>query len=786
MNADELLSNNLRFDLPLVSGYDGRYAAADAALLESSLRQDPFALFELAERYREGVRGVEEDMGKAFDLYQKVLYSQRNLTAMYWLGALCLTELPEHRDDGFKYLNTAYSLGGLEAAVFLGMMHMDHPEFAETDYAKAQQYLLFAKEHGAVNIDGYLGRAADHQGHYDEARAYYEAALRNGQKEYANHLGFMYFAGNGVAEDKDKAKEYFHIAYDYNKSPYAALMIGTILKDGSDSEKAAAFSYLKEASSGGMKKANLLLGDLYFSGIPDRIKVDTDAALLCYQQADESDIGQAMFSSALIYAATANQAEMHRCVLRSAEEGFPPALAYVQTHDRLLLQYSLSAQTPVVTAYNSRYDSADISEVLKNAETDPVAMYELASRFRLGEQGVEADREKALQWYRKVLLHERNAKAYYWIGRMFEEDESDRERYVLRLDYYRAAYSLGSADAAVKIGIEYEFGESEGFEKDLDKALSYYVFAKEHGRAWTDSFIAHIYELKGDPAAARRYYEMGIAEEDPHAMFELGGWMMGHDEEEEGLRLMKRAADLGLEEAKSALATYKTMAAKEIVELFDEVWNHKSEEGWLAKANDIIVEGHEMFPHDPDILIRFVKLGNLSGYASVVNQHKDRAVAVFSNMLDSLRELKQTAPPRLSKEVRHEESFCCTQLAKLLLDANEDERAAGLLKAADRVMTPYSAVVSLEYHMKKHDEAAERGSRLPAEFYRQMEADAQTLRRTVESEANWNGSLERSYGYLILFYVYGSPVYKTCVRQDPAYAKKCREKAGELNPSFRA
>ena len=33
MNAEELLMNNLKYDFPLVSTYDNRYAEADAATL---------------------------------------------------------------------------------------------------------------------------------------------------------------------------------------------------------------------------------------------------------------------------------------------------------------------------------------------------------------------------------------------------------------------------------------------------------------------------------------------------------------------------------------------------------------------------------------------------------------------------------------------------------------------------------------------------------------------------------------------------------------------------------
>ena len=82
MNTDELLAYNLKYDLPFVNTYDDRYAGVSLRQLEENTEKDACMYYELATRYRQGIGGAPTSPEKAYQYYQKVLYSQRNIRAM--------------------------------------------------------------------------------------------------------------------------------------------------------------------------------------------------------------------------------------------------------------------------------------------------------------------------------------------------------------------------------------------------------------------------------------------------------------------------------------------------------------------------------------------------------------------------------------------------------------------------------------------------------------------------------------------------------------------------------
>ena len=648
MTTDELLSYNLKNNLPVVDYYDPRFAAADNAFLARYTR-DPYVLYELGERARQGIKGVRKDLQKACDCYRQVLYYQRNIAAMFWAGYLSVYFLPGKQVDGLKFLTTAYSLGSGEAARILGILYLERPDVLKTDYEKAYQYLRFAKEKGVGSVDSYLGRAA--------------------------------------------------------------------------------------------------------------------------------------YMAALIYRSKGDPQHMETALFQAVKLRYAPAFGELLKADRLLIRYNLNSGLPYVREYVDTYDKSEVYTVIAAAGTDPAAMFEIASRYRMGGQGAPQDMKAALQYYKRVLLYQRHAGALYWLGRLTEDRDEDEAVQLLAMEYFKAAYSLGSTRAAMSIGVRYEIGDLRGYPKDLNRALQFYMYAKNNGHEYADASIGGVYEQLGNYDEAVRYYKLGVEQEDPYAMFDLATFYLNHDREAEGIRLMQQAAEYGSEEAKRVMEQYDDEippAPEEIIAEYDRIWKNLSENGGIARAAEVIRDGRELYPEDPDILIRYLKTGNVHAYGLFLTDKKDDAYVTFTNLNLLMMQFRKTVPARLAEQLETESSFCCTHLASLALERNEDAVAEQLLRSADRNRQPYSGVVKLHYLLKKGAEAEDRHEPLSASFYEQARAETETLRRTVEDAKGWNTPIDRYLGYCMLELFYRGSGYEPYIHQDEAYARYCREMADSI------
>lgn len=778
MKAEELLSNNLAHDLPFVNTYDVRYADTDINVLLSDYQKDPIALYELATRYKDGKGGASKDYQKAYEYYEKVLYYQRNVRAMYWLGVICLFYLPEHKQESLVFLKAASDLNDRDADWLLGYIYLDEPTLADKDHEKAYHYFNKAHEAGKAETDLYLARALDGLGRYTQAKPYYEKALASGFNEANNYLGYMYYAGNGVDVDHAKAMEYFRNSYKFNNSPYAALVMGMMLKDGTAEEQYQSYRYLLEASEKGYKQANILIGDHYYFGIENRLEIDLDKAAAYYLKAADDDKAQAYYHAALIYSLKTDEENMIRCLFESARLGFAPALEQIGKSYKSLLRYAISSDNPVITQYDSKYDEADIETVAEQSKTDLTAAYELASRYRLGEQGVDQDFNKAAEQYARVLLKQKHSGAFCWLGKMLYDGNLGENNQELAMEYYKAAYSLGNAEAAVQLGLEYEIGTVKGYEVDLDKALSYYQYAKEHGRGYLNASIGGIYEKMGERILAHSYYQDGVRENDPYAMFSLGLLLIDEGSEQEGMHWINKAANMGNEYAIEYIERQKP-TPQQYINAFENAFKHISEEDVFNEVCDIIKEGYRYYPKEPEIVIRYIRMANIISYAHKMKGTSDEVYDEFVTIFNLLLELKQYAPSSMTDAINRELSFCSTHIADMELEKGRDDQAVKALSYTDPLITPYSAVVKFHYLLKQMSyETTEKPS---AAMVIQLKEQMDVMEKTVKDPDSWNSRIERGLAYTAMSIVYGTQkLYEPYIRYNSKLAADYRKKADEL------
>lgn len=822
MNAEELLMNNLKYDFPLVSTYDNRYAETDAATLEASCGLDPIICYELATRYKDGTGGVPRSPEKALHYYQKVLCSQRNIRAMYWAGYLCLLFLPGMEQDGLIYLKTADSLGDRDAPWLLGHVYFKMANIAPKDNEKAYALFLRAKERGTgIDVDRSLGQVAEELGWIDKARKHYTDGLNKGDKVCANYLGYMYLTGDGVEQNLDYAKRFFRTALEATEDTldgYAQKMLALIdMENGSPKEKYDAFVYMEKHPQEELFK--LPMGKACMSGIPGYLEKDEDRAMQYLKAVPDSDQAEAYFIMAWILLGR-NDEQSDSYMLSSAHLGYGPAIHVVLNRDSLILQHLRVTSGSLVKTYDSKYEKASIDTVFKAAESDPTAMHELATRFRLGD-GIAQNQDEAAKWYRATLWRQRNVRAMYYLANYLDEEIGNP---ALAMEFWKEAYSYGDADSAVNLGLLYEYGPGSGIadlKTDLNKALQMYRFAQSHGRDDMDRDIGRTYHKMGEYDLAEKHLRRAVSLEgcSAYTVFTVGEFYLDKNNpkynEAEAVRLLTQAANMGSDDAREMLEQLKqpsnqeqgkqqqkTTAAEKIPsveELLSEEaqieLNEKHYGELLMEKLSILYFALKHYPDHPEVLRRWIINANLRAYIIKVMGKTDKesqtAYSQFVDVLGKITHLEELCG-KLDARMVHESSFARTHLAQLAFGMDQDEYAWTLLEHADRSLVPFAAVVAVMALFKKSVALEKDASLSPRDkkrirqgYYQQLKKEVDILSKTVEKAEGWNSQeVERASGCMALVKCYGTKDFEPYIRYNPRLAQKYKEKCAALNPEM--
>lgn len=147
---------------------------------------------------------------------------------------------------------------------------------------------------------------------------------------------------------------------------------------------------------------------------------------------------------------------------------------------RAELEQILNSKLPLVLEYDETYDKAEISDLEEPCRQGiPAAIGELASRCRLGVDGVEKNLLKAFNLYKEMLKYQRNAWALRWMGAICEQGGLGEEKKKDCVEYYKAASKLGSGCGSAWLGIIYD--EGKYVPQDIEKAKEYFLLAIQQG-----------------------------------------------------------------------------------------------------------------------------------------------------------------------------------------------------------------------------------------------------------------------------------------------------------------
>ena len=131
-----------------------------------------------------------------------------------------------------------------------------------------------------------------------------------------------------------------------------------------------------------------------------------------------------------------------------------------------------------------------ISHLTTAAESgDAQAQFELGLAYD-GGNGVVADIQTALSWYRRA-AEQSHAEAMYYIALTFDYADRVDEDNLEAADWYRRAGELDHAESQAALGLMYEIGE--GVETDLKAARNWYERAANNGNADGMGYLGDLY-----------------------------------------------------------------------------------------------------------------------------------------------------------------------------------------------------------------------------------------------------------------------------------------------------
>lgn len=200
--------------------------------------------------------------------------------------------------------------------------------------------------------------------------------------------------------------------------------------------------------------------------------------------------------------------------------------------------------------------------ILEEFKEDPYAQLLMGTAYQWG-HGVEKDKDKAVEWFKKVLKSDGPEKDCA-TGIMYDDGLGTKENDKESITYYTKAAEAGIPYAQHMLGIQYVWGN--GVKKDAVKAKKWLSLGYENGRLAAASYLASCYEvnliaIKKNKAEAFKWYEKVAKNGYPFAQEKLGEmYYKGNGcikDRDEAYRWFKLAYDNGCKSAQKWIDKYK-------------------------------------------------------------------------------------------------------------------------------------------------------------------------------------------------------------------------------------
>lgn len=601
----------------------GKLEAAGPDELEKTAKTDTCAAIRLAERYATA-KGVTRDLKKSLEYYT-VAASSGNPAAQYALGSIYYSGIGTEQnldaavdwflkaaaqnnpyaqmrlggiyglkdekyydpDKSLSYYEQAAAQGFTRARLSLGGSYyklkryedaLNQFQTIEAELPKADgktDWKAAEAELGLFVSDAYrdnysrtlleLAGLAQGAGKPQAVAAYVLKAVEVGSRATLVLAGDLYYRGEGVPQDYQKALSYYNQAAGEDipaaKTRIAIMKLNGV---GVDKDTAAAMDLFADAANSGDNSAQMFIADLYFTG--KQTAQNYEKAFSYYKMAakdsDAALFAQAFMTDHGLGVKTDGPAAL-KIYDQCAEKGYKFALA--------LLGYKYEkgvGGVPKDTARAAGY----IRRAMESPEPDGLPavfdsnpgrqllpeMYKLlaqhddyASANALGylyDKGefVKRDTAEAIKWY-TLAAEKNNTDAQLNLGNVY----SSTGNYKAALGWYLKAAQAGSAAATHSAGWVY-FNYAQGADA-LKQAVVLFSSAAERGYAESQVMLGNLYTegtgVPKDCAQALNWYRKAAATNNPAALAGIGyitaSGCAGKKDPKTAVQYYSRAAAMG-------------------------------------------------------------------------------------------------------------------------------------------------------------------------------------------------------------------------------------------------
>lgn len=377
--------------------------------------------------------GVEPDEAKALDWYLKAA-SENHIDAMTELGVIFLGK--KNNEEAFDWFNKAAAL-------------VEESEISAFD---RPLYYLARCHQAGLGVEKNL----------DKALEYFNLVSTRGV-QYKYHaelrLAHMYFDGDGVIADENKAFELFEEAasngIDEEILSDAMYMTGRCLYDGTGTavDKSAAFDWFTKAALLGNVEAMVCAADMYFNG--GYCEQNYRTAFLLYRRAAELGNVRAMYM-------------LGQCYFAALGTGYVDQEEAFKWFDKAALNGNVEAMYMLGRYYDEGYGTCFDKRTafdwyLKAALRKHIEAMYCVGRFYHSGEGIERDIDRAFKWSERA-ANAGNVEAMLQLGYIYYEDpEFKNERKAFR--WFKKAAEGGSTKAMYMLGRCYEKGFGVGADR---------------------------------------------------------------------------------------------------------------------------------------------------------------------------------------------------------------------------------------------------------------------------------------------------------------------------------
>ncbi|MHB9148403.1 MAG: tetratricopeptide repeat protein, partial [Candidatus Amoebophilus sp.] len=488
-------------------------------------------------------RNIEEAQSEAFKWFKKAS-EKANSKAFFKVGA--------YLDKGWGttvnkkqaefYYNLAILSGSIDAIYYLAVLYIHGAKDVKKDHPKALKLL-----------EDYVQKFCEAKGEIDE--------------DAYNYIAMLYYKGENINHNEDKAIEYFALSFNKFNNGSAAYNIACIYKEyGKGTLKDIEF-WLKKADKAGCTVATFMLGEYYLRVCNPQVR---DKAIKCFERC-YNDEPYACFYLAHFHfsnyikpqdkekafalckiAADNNVKEAFTLLGIFYNHGFGVA----RNEERALEYFNKAAKLNdgqairyIGMSFFKNKDPKKQAQAL-NLFKKAVACGDVYSNLYIGlcykqGYGIKANRKKAFEYIKKA-MDSGYPMPNYEYGLMCIEDKNYEEALV----YLHKAEILEQS--------YYQLAEAYRlYKKDYNQAFNYYIKALEFGDKNAGIKLGYMYLFGNgvEPSActAAEYFEnnievLGNDQQDAQVFLFLGYYYssgsFGVCDKVKGFEYMKKAAEL--------------------------------------------------------------------------------------------------------------------------------------------------------------------------------------------------------------------------------------------------